>query len=399
MDFNYNAEDEAFRKELRTWLEANAPKHKSGADDEGGFMADESDDDWKKRLAWHKKANSARWVGISWPAEYGGRGATLMQNIIYNEEMARAHAPQLVNGLGIMLAGPTIMHWGTEEQKQRYVPKILSADEIWCQGYSEPNAGSDVASLQTRAIEEGDYFIVNGQKVWTSDAHHADWCFLLVRTDPSAPKHKGISYLLVDMKSPGITVKPLVQITGGSNFNEVFFEDVKVPKKNLLGEKNHGWQVAITTLMFERSGIGGGRDMTGSVRQLAALAKQVRRNGRAAWDDSSVRQKVSQFYGEAQAIKYTGLRQITRRLKGLPPGPEGSVMKLAVSELNYRINSYAMELLGPYSQLEWKAAHSVDRGLWSYRHLASRALTIAGGTSEIQHNIIGERVLGLPKGN
>jgi alkylation response protein AidB-like acyl-CoA dehydrogenase len=399
MDFNYNAEDEAFRKELRTWLEANLPKHNTSADEEGGFTADESDDDWKKRLAWHKKANAARWVGISWPVEYGGRGATLMQNIIYNEEMARAHAPQLVNGLGIMLAGPTIMHWGTEEQKQRYIPKILSADEIWCQGYSEPNAGSDVASLQTRAVEEGDYFIVNGQKVWTSDAHHADWCFLLVRTDPSAPKHKGISYILVDMKSPGIAVKPLVQITGASNFNEVFFEDVKVPKKNLLGEKNHGWQVAITTLMFERSGIGGGRDMTGPVRQLAALAKQVRRNGRSAWDDSSVRQKVSQFYAEAQALKYTGLRQITRRLKGLPPGPEGSVMKLAVSELNYRINSYAMELLGPYSQLEWKAEYAVDHGLWSYRQLASRALTIAGGTSEIQHNIIGERVLGLPKGN
>ena len=330
--------------------------------------------------------------------EYGGRGASLTQQIIYNQEMGRANAPTLVNGLGIMLVGPTIMHWGTEEQKKRYVPKILSADEIWCQGYSEPGAGSDVASLQTRAVEEGDYFIVNGQKVWTSDAHHADWCILLVRTDPDAPKHKGISYVMVDMHSPGVTVRPLVQITGDANFNEVFFEDVKVPKANLLGEKNQGWQVAITTLMFERSGIGGGRDLMGQVAELVHLARSIRNNGRSAWDDSSVRQKISQFACEAQALKYTGYRQLTRRLKGLPPGPEGSVLKLGSSELNLRMNKYAMELLGPYSQMEFRSQFAVDKGKWSYRMLASRALTIAGGTSEIQHNIIGERVLGLPKG-
>ena len=342
--------------------------------------------------------HAAGWVGISWPKEYGGRGASLIQQIIYNEEMAGAGAPPLVNGLGIMLVGPTLIHWGTEEQKQRYVPKILSADEIWCQGYSEPNAGSDVASLQTRAVEEGDYFIVNGQKVWTSDAHHADWCIVLVRTDPDAPKHKGISYVLVDMHSPGITVRPLVQITGDSGFNEIFFEDVKVPRKNLIGEKNQGWQVAITTLMFERAGIGGGRDMIGQIKELAELAKLVKRNGHTAWDDSSVRQKIGAFASEATAIKYTGYRQLTRRLKGLPPGPEGSVVKLGTSELNLRVNNYAMELLGAYSQIEYKAPFAIDRGKWSYRMLASRALTIAGGTSEIQHNIVGERVLGLPKG-
>ena len=396
MDFNYSPEDEAFRKELRTWLEANAPK--DAPKREGDFMHELGADDWKRRLAWHKKMHAAGWIGISWPKEYGGRGATMMQNIIYQQELARASTPPTVNGLGIMLVGPTIMHWGTEEQKERYVPKILAADEIWCQGYSEPNAGSDVASLQTRAVEEGDYFIVNGQKVWTSDAHHADWCILLVRTDSKAPKHKGISYVLVDMHSPGVTVKPLVQITGDSGFNEVFFEDVKVPKKNLIGEKNQGWQVAITTLMFERSGIGGGRDLTGQVHELRELAKSVMRNGHSAWEDSGVRQKIAQFACEAAAIKYTGYRQITRRLKGLPPGPEGSVMKLGVSELNLRMNNYAMELLGPYSQFEYRAPYAIDRGLWSYRMLASRALTIAGGTSEIQHNIIGERVMGLPKG-
>jgi alkylation response protein AidB-like acyl-CoA dehydrogenase len=399
MDFRFSAEDEAFRQELRAWLQKNRPAQSSAQDDRTDFMHEGSKDDWQRRLQWHRKMHSGGWVGLSWPKEYGGRGATLTQQLIYNEEMAAANTPQLVNGLGIMLVGPTIIHWGTEEQKKRYVPKILSGDEIGCQGYSEPGSGSDVASLQTRAIEEGDYFIVNGQKVWTSDAHHADWCILLVRTDPSAPKHKGISYVLVDMHSPGVTVRPLVQITGDANFNEVFFEDVKVPKKNLIGEKNQGWQVAITTLMFERSAIGGGRDLLGQVRELADLARAVRSNGKTAWDDSSVRQKISGFAGEALALKYTGFRQLTRRLKGLPPGPEGSVLKLGTSELNLKMSKFAMELLGPYAQLEFKAPFAVDRGIWSYRMLASRALTIAGGTSEIQHNIIGERVLGLPKGS
>jgi alkylation response protein AidB-like acyl-CoA dehydrogenase len=398
MDFKFSADDEAFRQELRSWLQKNAPRNVP-RDDTGDEFHEGGADDWKRRVEWHKKMHEGGWVGLSWPKEYGGRGATITQQLIYNEEMAKANTPMLVNGLGIMLVGPTIIHWGTEEQKKRYVPKILSGEEIWCQGYSEPGSGSDVASLQTRAVEEGDYFIINGQKVWTSDAHHADMCILLTRTDPQAPKHKGISYILVDMHSPGVTVRPLVQITGDANFNEVFFEDVKVPKKNLVGEKNQGWQVAITTLMFERSGIGGGRDMMGAVRELGDLAKMVKVNGGSAWDDASVQQRIAGFACEAAALKYTGYRQLTRRLKGLPPGPEGSVLKLCTSELNLRMNKFAMELLGPFSQIEFRAPMSVDHGKWSYRMLASRALTIAGGTSEIQHNIIGERVLGLPKGN
>ncbi|HTY57072.1 MAG TPA: acyl-CoA dehydrogenase family protein, partial [Candidatus Binataceae bacterium] len=302
MDFNYSAEDEVFRKEFRTWLDANLPKDL--AHGQLDFF-DDTGEDWERRVAWHRKMHAAGWVGISWPKEYGGRGASLMQNIIYNQELVAVHAPALVNLLGIMLVGPTLMQWGTSEQKERHIGKILSAEEIWCQGYSEPGSGSDVASLQTRAVEEGDYFIVNGQKVWTSDAHHADWCILLVRTDPDAPKHKGISYLLVDMHSPGISVRPLVQINGDRGFNEVFFEDVKVPKKNLVGEKNRGWGVAITTLMFERSGVGERRDMLASVRELVDVAKALRRNGRTAWDDASVRQKLAQFACEAQALKYT----------------------------------------------------------------------------------------------
>jgi len=398
MDFTYSAEAEAFRLEIRNWLVANMPNRDRADDSMESDFVRTNDDDWKFSLDWHRKMHAGGWVGVNWPKEYGGRGATLEQMVVFNEEMMRAHAPGIVNGLGTMLVGPTLMHWGTEEQKKRYVPKILSAEEIWCQGYSEPGSGSDVASLNTRAVEDGDYFVVNGQKVWTSGADRADWCILLVRTDPEAPKHKGISYLLVDMHSPGVTVRPLVQMTGGKGFNEVFFEDVRVPKKNLVGAKNQGWQVAVTTLMFERSSIAAMRDMMSPVRDLATLAKRLPRNGGKAWDDSAVRQKVAGFACEAAALRYNNLRQLTRRLKGLPPGPEGSAGKLVASDLNLRMAKYAMELLGPYSQFEHGADRSLDNGRWSYRMLSARALTIAGGTSEIQHNIIGERVLGLPKG-
>ncbi len=400
MDFKYSDEAEAFRKEFRSWLEANMPprREKNDHEDIGSEIVRTDDDDWNYSLAWHRKMNAGGWVGVSWPKAYGGRGATLEQMVVYNEEMVRARAPGIVNGLGIMLVGPTLIHWGTEEQKKRYVPKILSAEEIWCQGYSEPGAGSDVASLNTRAVEDGDYFIVNGQKVWTSGADRADWCILLVRTDPEAPKHKGISYLLVDMHSPGVTVRPLVQMTGEKGFNEVFFEDVKVPKKNLVGEINQGWQVAVTTLMFERSSIAAARDMMNLVRNLGALAKRIGRNGRSAWEDTGVRQKIASFACDAAALRYGNMRQLTRRLKGLPPGPEGSVGKLSLSDLNLKMAKFALELLGPYSQFEHGAPHALDGGSWNYRMLASRAFTIAGGTSEIQHNIIGERVLGLPKG-
>jgi alkylation response protein AidB-like acyl-CoA dehydrogenase len=397
MDFNFNPEDEAFRTEFRTWLDANkqfAPGMGEGG--VGGFA--ETRNAFEAHRKWAKKMAEGRWLAPNWPKQYGGRGASILQTIVYNEELARAGTSAPMIGMGTSLLGPTLLHWGTEEQKERFIPKILNADEIWCQGYSEPGSGSDLASLQTRAVEEGDYFVVNGQKVWTSIAQYADYIFLLVRTDPDAPKHKGISYLLVDMHSPGVTVRPLVQMTGNKGFNEVFFEDVRVPKKNLVGEKNQGWQVAITTLMFERSGGGGDRGALGQVKELASLARKLSRNGGTAWDDAGVRQKVAEFYCEAVALRYTGFRQLTKRLKGLPPGPEGSMMKLCGTELNLRIQLYAMELLGPYSQMEYKADHSIDRGKWSFRMLAARGGTIAAGSNQIQHNIIGERVLGLPKG-
>ena len=393
MDFNYSPEDEAFRAEFRAWLEL----HRQYATPAREPMADESEDDWNARIRWHRKLNEGGWIGLSWPREYGGRGATLLQSIIYEQELERAGTAIPYTGFGIPLLGPTLIHWGTEEQKRRHLPKILTAEEIWCQGYSEPNAGSDLASVQTRAIEEGDYFVVNGSKIWTSSAHHADWIFLLTRTDTEAPKHKGITYLLVDMKTPGVTVRPLVQMTGARGFNQIFFEDVRVPKANIVGQKNQGWQVAITTLMFERSG-GHDRGLMRQVRELTALAKRLPRNGRNAWDDTGVRQRVAQFAMEAVAIKYTGFRNLTRQLKGLPPGPEGSMMKLCATELGLKIAMFAMELLGPYSQLQHGAAFAMDRGWWSHRMLAARGPTIYAGTNQIQHNIIGERVLGLPKG-
>jgi alkylation response protein AidB-like acyl-CoA dehydrogenase len=392
MDFNFTPEDESFRAEFRAWLEKNPPDHQ---DDDLDFFA-EDEAQWHRRVAWYKKLASGGWTGIDWPKEYGGRGASILQTIVYHQELARIHAPLPYIGSGLGLIGPTLMHWGTEEQKKRHLPRVLKGDEIWCQGYSEPGAGSDLASLQTRAVEDGDDFIVNGQKVWTSNAQFSDWIFLLVRTDPDAPKHKGISYLLVDMHSPGITVRPLVQMTGARGFNEVFFEDVRVPRKNLVGNKNQGWQVALTTLMFERNGAGGGTG--GQIHELVALARKVERDGRPAWDDASVRQKIAEFYCEQQALKYTGFRQLTRRLKGLPPGPEGSIMKLCGTELNLRIQMFAMELLGPYAQIEHNAPFAIDKGNWLFKMLAARGGTIAAGTNQIQHNIIGERVLGLPKG-
>lgn len=394
MDFKFSSEDEVFRQEFRSWLEHNIPR--DWRDDE--LHDPDTLEEFERRRAWHRRLYDGGWMCIHWPQEYGGRGASLIQQVIYQQELDRAKAPPTVNFQGIARVGPTLMQWGTPEQKQRYIPKIPPAEEIWCQGLSEPDHGSDMAAVETRAVDRGDHFLVNGSKVWTSNAHRADFTTLLCRTDPDAPKHKGLSYLLVDMKSPGITVRPLVQITGESGFNQVFFDDVQVPLANLVGEKNRGWMVAMTNMMFERTIHGGRTDMMVEVRQLAELAKKVDRDGRPAWEDSYVRQRLAGFACEAAALKYTSFRQLTSQLKGLPPGPEGSMMKLGTSGLNLRMQDFAMELLGPYSQFEYQASGAIDRGRWSHRMLAARRGTIAAGTNEIQHNIIGERVLGLPKG-
>jgi alkylation response protein AidB-like acyl-CoA dehydrogenase len=394
MDFNFTPEEDAFRQELRTWLEANLPESYNPQE----FDRIDADTRFEFQRAWQKKAHEAGWVGIHWPKEYGGRGASLMEMFIYNQEMYRAHAPRFANTLGLMMSGPTIIHWGTEEQKRCYLPKILSGEEIWCEGLSEPNAGSDLASLQTRAVEDGDYFVVNGQKVWTSYAQRADFIQLFVRTDPNAPKHRGITCLIVDMTTPGVTVRPLVQITGDAEFNEVFFEDVRVPRTNMLGPLHEGWKVLVTTLMHERAGIGSELPVHRQLSELIRLAKTVEINGKPASEDPAVRQKLAQFTIESKAITYNMFRSFSKRLKGNPPGPEGSINKVFGSELNGRIALFATELLGPYAQLMQGSSYAVDNGRWPRSALWYRLLTIGGGTSEIQRGILGDRLLGLPKG-
>jgi alkylation response protein AidB-like acyl-CoA dehydrogenase len=392
MDFDYTPEELKFRKHVRSWLDENRPRgarHRLSA----GVP---SDDGWDGLVAWHRQLYEGGWIGLSWPTEYGGRGATLMEQIIFNQELGRRKLPSGCNVLGVMMAGPAIMHWGTEEQKRRHLQRILSGDEIWCEGLSEPGAGSDLASLQCRAAADGDDFIVNGQKVWTTLAQRADWIQLFVRTDSDASKHKGISCLLVDMRSPGITVRPLRQITGGAEFNEVFFEDVRVPKANFLGPLNRGWEVLITTLMHERAGISelGAEQI---IDHLFDLARATRRNGRPATEDGYVRQNLAQFAIEAQARKLNGLRTLTKRLRGAPPGPEGSIGKLCTTELAKRMAKFAVELAGLQALVEGDSPFALDGGRWLQAILSAPALTIAGGTSEVNRNVIGERILGLPK--
>jgi len=396
MDFEYTPEQEAFRREVRDWLKTNLPEDLK-VDDAMDERVAPNREVFEKRREWQRKLASAGWVGLSWPKQYGGRAAPLMEQIIFDEEYSRVRAPVLPGYSGVGLCGPTMMHWGTEAQKQKFLPRILNGDHIWCQGYSEPGAGSDLAGLSTRAEDHGDYFVVNGQKVWTSAAQYADMMFLLARTDPKAPKHRGISYILLDMHSPGVVVRPLVLMNGHAHFNEVFFDNVQVPKENLVGPMNEGWKVAMTTLMFERAGAGGGGHSS-QVRRLAELAKVVSINGRVAWEHEWVRQRLAQFMIECEAAHYTKLRGLTRRLKGQPPGPEGSILKLFGSELGVRIASFATEMLGGYALVNEVTAEVPDAPRWYNRVLSSRQYTIAGGTSEIQHNIIGERVLGLPKG-
>jgi alkylation response protein AidB-like acyl-CoA dehydrogenase len=396
MDFEYTPEQEAFRAQVREWLQNNLPPDLC-IDDPMDERIAPNREVFDGRRAWQRKLAEAGWVGLAWPRQYGGRQSNLIEQIIFDEEYFRARAPILPGYSGVGLLGPTLMQWGSEEQKKNYLPRILPGDDIWCQGYSEPGAGSDLASLQTRAELKGDYFVVNGQKVWTSGAQFADKMFLLARTDSDAPKHKGISYLLLDdMHSAGVEVRPLMVMNGHHHFNEVFFDNVRIPRENLVGRINEGWKVAVTTLAFER-GMAGGGGHSSQVRRLAELAKSFKIDGRPAWDWEWVRQELAQFMIECEAGKYTRLRSLTRLLKGLPPGPEGSILKLSGSELGVRIARFASEMLGGYALLGEATDVVPDAPRWLQRVLSSRQYTIAGGTSEIQKNILGERQLGLPK--
>jgi alkylation response protein AidB-like acyl-CoA dehydrogenase len=395
MDFQYTPEQEAYRAKVRSWLEANQPAkaESSDADSMGG-----DDRQWKRLKEWHQRLYKGGWMGLTWPKEYGGQKATFIEQVIFQQELGRVGMPFGVNILGVIMSGPALMQWGTEEQKKRYLEPIISGEEIWCEGMSEPGAGSDLAAIQTRAVLDGDNFIVNGQKVWTTLAHRAHFCQLFVRTDPELPKHKGMSCLLVDMKAPGVVVKPLKQISGDAEFNEIFFDDVRVPKENLLGPVNMGWQVLVSTMMHERIGIGetlGGSEQL--LTMIVDLAKRNLVNGQPAYEDSSIRQQIAQFACEVAAKKYSGMRSLTKRLKGLPPSTEASISKMVSTELSQRMIKFTTRLLGEYALLEKRSAFAPE-GDWLRRILASESMTIAGGTSAVQRNMIGERILGLPKG-
>lgn len=401
MDFSYTPEQDAFRAEIRAWLEKNSNEcfGKGGVGGSTASLLDVRDDErWNQLREYHRRLNRAGYAALHWPKEWGGEGAGVIEQSIYQDEVLRLGLPLYgCNQLALDRIGPTIALMGNEAQRKRYLPKMLTGEEIWCQGYSEPNAGSDLAGLQTRAVIEGDSFVVNGQKVWTSLAHRADWQVLLVRTDPGAPKHKGISYLLVDMRSPGITVRPLVQITGESGFNEVFYDNVRVPRENLVGELNQGWQVSIATLMYERVSGGTRHPVERTINELVELARTVNFEGVPAREHPYVRQRIAQFASEARCLRLSRYRSLSAQLRGRVPGPESSFGKLFATELNLRVAMFADELLGAYGALE-DGIGAIDHGKWTHRTLAARGLTIAAGSSEIQHNIIGERVLKLPKG-
>jgi alkylation response protein AidB-like acyl-CoA dehydrogenase len=391
MNFDFTEQEEAFRKEVRHWLERNLPDDLRGR----AFAASRADREEVARLrAWQNTMHAAGYVGMDWPREFGGRGAPITEMVILYQEMARAESPQLVNRGGVSMLGPTLMKYGTPAQQARFLPRILTAEELWCQGFSEPNAGSDLANLQTRAVLDGEHFMVNGQKVWTSMGHVADWCFLLVRTDPAAPKHKAISFLLVDMKTPGITVRPLRQLTGEAEFNETFFDNVRVPREHLVGKLNEGWSVAITTLAYER-------DLLTFIRHISLrnalhrLVRLVKAQGRSA--DPVLRQKVAELWIGEQALQLNGYRSLTNILRGGQPGPEGSTSKLFWSKLDQDLAQVGTEVIGPYSQIAHGSAWAPDDGQWEFYELLARASGIRAGTTEILKNILAERVLGLPK--
>jgi alkylation response protein AidB-like acyl-CoA dehydrogenase len=392
VDFLDTPAEAAFRDEVRTWL----AEHLVGEFAElGGGGGPADDTAWELRHEWEKVLGRDRWVGLDWPEEYGGRNASFAEQVIFNEEYAKADAPTRVSFFGEGLFAPTVLAHGTEEQKRRFLPKIQTAEELWCQGYSEPNAGSDLSNVQTRAVLDGDEWVVNGQKVWTTLAHHADWCFAVVRTDPDAPAHKGISYLLVPMKQDGVSIRPLKQMTGSAEFNEVFFDDARTDRQNVIGEVNDGWKVAMATLGFER-GTAFLAQQIAFQRETLELIEVAHKNGATA--DPTVRQQLADAYVGVQVMKYNGLRMLTSLVKTGVVGPEASIGKLFWSSWHRRLGEIAMNVLGTDGLvLDGDEQGEYALGELHRTFMVSRSETIYAGASEIQRNIIGERVLGLPR--
>jgi alkylation response protein AidB-like acyl-CoA dehydrogenase len=376
VDLTLSPSEESFRDELRAWLASNHPGPEPNGDLAG----------FEFRRAWQRRLYGAGWAGVSWPQEYGGRGATLVEQAIYNEEFVRAQAPSAANVLGLAMGGPTVIAHGTEEQKQRYLEPILSAKEIWCQGFSEPGSGSDLASVKTRAVRDGDEWVVTGQKVWTTLAQHAKWCMLVARTDPDAPKHQGLTYFLMDMDQEAVQVRPLRQITGEAEFNELFMEEARIPGENIIGGEGNGWGVAITTLMHERATLTLGLQIAVK-RALRQLMDEAVSSGAA--DDPLLRDRLAQLHIEAEVLRLNAYRGLSAIMRDGVPGPEGSLGKWQWAEVNQALTELAMDLRGARAVL--------DDDTWTFRFLRARANSIEGGTTEILKNIVAERVLGLPR--
>jgi alkylation response protein AidB-like acyl-CoA dehydrogenase len=378
--------DEEFRDELRSWLSEHPPPD---------LGPPETREELEGLRTWQRTLHDGHWIGVQWPVEHGGRGASLTQIAIYNEELARADAPQIPGRAGVALVGPTLMAHGTEDQRARWMRRILSGEDIWCQLFSEPDAGSDLTSLRTRAERRGDTYVVSGQKVWSSHARFAEWGIGLVRTDPDAPPHKGISMLAIPMDARGVDVRPLRQITGDSEFGEVFLDEVEVPAENLIGPENEGWRVASTTLANERGASFVWKEQVLHEVAMDLLLAECRERGSTA--DPLVRQALVQAWIEVEIFRLHNARTLTRLARGEDLGSESSVVKLWWAGMSQHVSEAAVGVLGPDSLLLRDDPHAVDRGRWVYRLLAARANSIQGGTSEIQRNIIGERLLGLPR--
>src|SRR6267378_656016 len=394
MDLQFSPADVEFRARVRKWFEENLPKAELKTLDD--------------RKAWHRKLFDAGFVGMGWPKEYGGQDARPMEQAIVAEEMARANVPGAVNSLALGLIGPTLIVHGSDAQKQRYVRRMLTADDIWCQLYSEPDSGSDLASLKTSAVRDGDHWVVNGQKVWTSLGPIADFGILLARTNPSVPKHQGISYFILDMHAPGVEVRPLKQITGSSEFAEIFFTNVTVPAENIIGNEGQGWELAQTTLGFERGGNTLARVTRhqANMQRLIDITRLLSRGTAPVLEDPVTRQKLGRMVVETEVLRYAGYRTLSKLEQGKRPGSESSVDKLYYSELDKRHQELIQDILGPYGQLEKGVPRELglnsstargDESTWAWNFLWSRAGTIYAGSSEIQKNIIGERVLKLPR--
>ncbi len=397
MDFGFTPEQEALRREIRSWLDANLPP--AERDTSRRVFASVAEE-FAFLTAWQRRQFAGGWVGLQWPREYGGRGCTLMEQAICQEELARARAPQLANRVGINLVGPTLIAHGTDAQKRRYLPKVLSAEEIWCQLFSEPDAGSDLAALRTRAEADGDTFVVSGQKVWTSYAQFARFGILLARTDPAAPKHRGLSYFILDMQSPGITIRPLKQLTGSEEFNEVFLEAVRVPRANVIGELHDGWRIAQTTLAHERGTAFPFKEQVIhkiAVDELVELARAWPRPERPARHDPRYRQRIVQSFIEVEIMRLHNYKMMTKLDRGEMPGPESSIVKLFWADLTQRLHDTALEVLGPYGIAGGTGTWRAPTSRWQGSALWARSGSIAGGTSEIQRNIIAQRMLGLPR--